>query len=54
MTIANDPIYQNRRSLGQAIASVDLILSLDNPPYFGWVILQHIKKHLVREYHRNR
>lgn len=54
MTIQNDTIYQNRRHLSQAIASIDLMLQLGHLPYFGWVILCNMKRHLLKEYTRSR
>lgn len=54
MTIQNDTIYQNHRHLSQAIASIDLMLQLGHLPYFGWVILTHTKKHLLRDYARSK
>ena len=54
MTRQNDFIYQRRRQLSQAIASVDLLLQTGNLPYFGWVILTHTKEHLLRDYARSK
>ena len=54
MRLSEDKQLNHRKHLSSAIAMVEIVLRVGNCPPFGWMILAHAKRHMLREYRQSR